>query len=109
MSSSDFQFKFNGHVASVNVRSTTRSFISTTALRRFGLNSQERSHDIAVSVRIGESWLTCLISMISMDHFIDFNVILGTDWKAHLRELCVAMSLTVPTAFVSCLYRFILT
>ena len=78
-----------------------RLFISTTALRRFGLNSQEHSHDIVVSVRIGESWLTCLISMISMDHFIDFNVILGTDWKAHLRELCVAMSLTVPTAFVS--------
>ena len=108
MSSSDFQFKFNGHVASVDVRSTTRLFISTAALCQFGLNSQERSHDIAVSVRIGESWLTCLISMISTDHFTDFDVILGTDWKAHLRELCVAMTLTVPMAFVSCFYPFIL-
>ena len=104
MSSSDFHFNFNGHVASVDIRSTTRSFVSTSALSQFGLDSRQRLHDIAVSVQIGESWLTCLISMISTDHFTDFDVILGTDWKAHLRELCVAMSLTVPMAVVSCFY-----
>ncbi|EDR11719.1 uncharacterized protein LACBIDRAFT_324472 [Laccaria bicolor S238N-H82] len=93
------RFTFNGHAASVDVRSTTRSFISASALSRFGLDPERCFHDIAVSVRIGETWMTCIVSMISTTHFANFDVILGTDWKVFLKELCGVMSFTVPRVF----------
>ena len=95
-----FSFKLDGHLVSVDVRPESHSYISTLCARRLGLPIVAGAFNGAVSVKIRDSWSTCIISLLLSGTLQDFDVTLGCDWQGLLKELCTITNTFFPPEVV---------
>ena len=58
-------FKLNGHLVLTEIRSISPSYVSLSCIHRLGLLSSREVVEGAVSVNIGNSWATCVVSLLS--------------------------------------------
>ena len=58
-------FKLNGHLVLTEIRSISPSYVSLSCIRRLGLLSSREVVEGAVSVNIGNSWATFVVSLLS--------------------------------------------
>jgi len=97
-----FSFKLNGYLVLTEVRSISRSYVSPSCLRRLGLLSSSLVVDGAVSVNVGNSWDTCIVSLLSSSSECrNLDMVLGRDWYGQLRELCSATETVLPLELVN--------
>jgi len=75
-----FCFKLDGSPASAEVLSGSRSYLSTACANRLGLSFSGGSMDVAVSVKIGDSWATCVVSRMNTKRLTWCWVETGRAW-----------------------------
>ena len=91
-----FCFKLEGSPASAEVSSGSHSYLSTACANRLGLSFSGGSVDIAVSVKIGDSWATCVVSLLVLDEHQEIDMMLGGDWQGLVKDLCSATGFIYP-------------
>jgi len=100
-----FCFKLEGSPASAEVSSGSHSYLSTACANRLGLSFSGGSVDIAVSVKIGDSWATCVVSLLVLDEHQEIDMVLGGDWQGLVKDLCSATGFIYPVALVNVYLR----
>ena len=100
-----FSFKLDGSPVSSEVSSSSLSRVSFNCVRRLGLSLSGGSANVAVSVKIGDSWATCIISLLTSHEHQETDVVLGGDWQAQMKDLCSATGFVFPVALVNVCLR----
>ena len=101
-----FSFKLDGSPVSSDVWSRSRSCVSISCVQRLGLSFSGGSANVAVSVKIGDSWATCIVSLLTSHEHQETDVVLGGDWQAQMKDLCSATGIVFPVALVNVHLRF---
>jgi len=68
-----FCFKLEGSPASAEVSSGSHSYLSTTCANHLGLSFLGGSMDVAVSMKIGDSLATCIVSLLVSEYPVIFQ------------------------------------
>lgn len=93
-----FCFELEGSPVSAELSCGPRSYVSVACLNRLGLSFSGECADLAVSVKIGDSWPTCVMSLLVSGEHQEFDLVLGGDWKGLMKELCSATGVIFPVA-----------